>query len=43
MEEEKKAFEELSQKVIETVAPAITEKVLAELPRRKKYLRRRKR
>jgi len=35
MEEEKKAFEELSQKVIETVAPAITEKVLAELPRRK--------
>jgi len=35
MEEEKKAFEELSQKVIETVTPAITEKVLAELPRRK--------
>lgn len=33
--EEKKAFEELSQKVIETITPAVTEKVLAALPQRK--------
>ncbi len=34
-EEEKKAFEELSNKVVETVTPAITEKVLASLPQKK--------
>jgi HK97 family phage major capsid protein len=34
-EEEKKAFEELSNKVIETVTPAITEKVIAALPQKK--------
>lgn len=33
--EEKKALEEISQKVIETVTPAITEKVLQALPQKK--------